>query len=223
MQYSRCDSGDGAPAVAFQVELGLERVVDRLDDLPERLEVAVSGPWFLALAGRAQQLEVGVGEGGLERLPVVVLVRHQLLLRPRGNQIWVGLEHGEQHVAFVGLGAGQRERHGQPRQRAHQVQAQAPEEARVRGAIAVLGPPGEVGTLRRFPRPPALDRGRVDHPHIIAGSAGTRDQVRDHRPQHAGRRTDPLVVTRLCWQIRKHPAQTGFRVAEEPGLGGESE
>ena len=103
MQYSRCDSGDGAPAVVFQVELGHEGVVDRLDDLPERLEVAVCGPWFLALAGRAQQLDVGVGERCFERLPVAVLVRHQLLLRPRGNQIRVGCEHAEQHLAFAAL------------------------------------------------------------------------------------------------------------------------
>ena len=28
------DAGDGSPAVAFQVELGLEGLVDRLDRLP---------------------------------------------------------------------------------------------------------------------------------------------------------------------------------------------
>ena len=91
MQYSRCDAGDGAPAVAFEVELGLERVVDRLDDLPERLEVAVSGPWFLALAGRAQQLDARRRRGRL-RTP-----SRSSSCPPstsasawRGNQIWVG-------------------------------------------------------------------------------------------------------------------------------------
>ena len=61
LQYSRCDACDGAPAVVFQVELGHEGVVDRLDDLPERLEVAVCGPWFLALrAGRSSLTSASV-------------------------------------------------------------------------------------------------------------------------------------------------------------------
>ena len=73
LQYSRCDARDGPPAVAFEVELGLERVIDRLDDLPKRFEVPLARPWFLALAGRPQQLDFGVGECSFECLAVVVL------------------------------------------------------------------------------------------------------------------------------------------------------
>ena len=62
LQYSRCDARDGPAAVAFEVELGLERVIDRFDDLPKRFDVPVARPWFLALAGRPQQLDFGVGE-----------------------------------------------------------------------------------------------------------------------------------------------------------------
>ena len=66
--------------------LAFEGVVDRLDDLPQRFEVAVCRRAGLALAGRAQQLDAGLGEGGFERLAVVVLVADQYLLRVRGNQ-----------------------------------------------------------------------------------------------------------------------------------------
>ena len=70
LQYSRCDARDGPPAVAFEVELGLERVIDRLDDLPKRFEVPVARAWFLAVAGRPQQLDFGVGECSFECLAV---------------------------------------------------------------------------------------------------------------------------------------------------------
>ena len=178
LQDPGSDACDGSPTVAFEVELGLEGVVDRLDDLPQRLEVAVCGPRCLALTGRAQQLDVGLGEGGFKRLAVVVLVGHQFLLRVSGNQIRVGGEHSEQHLAFIGLGAGERERHRQPRHGAQQMQAQAPEVAGVRGAVAVLGPAGQCRAFRRFPRAPALDGGGVDHPHIVAAAAGVRQGAR---------------------------------------------
>jgi hypothetical protein len=63
--------------VLFEVELALERVVDRLDDLPQRLEELAAGPGLLAFAGRAQQVHSGFGEGGFELPAVVVLVRDQ--------------------------------------------------------------------------------------------------------------------------------------------------
>jgi hypothetical protein len=43
--------GGSAAAVPFQVQLGLEGLVDRLDQLPQRLEQPRSGPRGLALAG----------------------------------------------------------------------------------------------------------------------------------------------------------------------------
>ena len=84
----------------------------------------------------------------------VHFVRHQLLIRVGGHEIRVGVEHAEQDLAFVGLGAGQRERHRQTRQRAHQVQAQPPKEARMRSAVAVLGSPGQIRPFRRLSRAP---------------------------------------------------------------------
>src|SRR5216683_1835610 len=74
LQDADQDSGGSLPAVPLEVELALECVVDRLDDLAQRLEELGAGPFGLALAGRAQQARPGAGEGGLEVATVVVLV-----------------------------------------------------------------------------------------------------------------------------------------------------
>jgi hypothetical protein len=50
--------------VLLQVELAFEGVVDGLDDLPQGLEVLPSGGFGLALAGRAEQGEACLCEGG---------------------------------------------------------------------------------------------------------------------------------------------------------------
>jgi hypothetical protein len=96
------DPGRGVAAVPFEIELPLEGVVDRLDDLPQWLEEAGAGPFGLTLAGWTQQLQPGVGEFGLEPAPVVVLVRDHDLPAPPGGQLGVGVEDPEQGLAFVG-------------------------------------------------------------------------------------------------------------------------
>src|SRR5918995_4623488 len=151
------DPGGGVTAVLFEVELAFEGVVDGLDDLAQRLEELISCSWGLALAGRAQQLEAGVGEGGLEVAAEVVLVGDHDLPGPSGGQVGVGGEDAEQGLALVGLRAGQGEADRQPVQGAQQVQPQSPEEARMAGAVAVLGPPGQIGAPRGVSRSPAFD------------------------------------------------------------------
>jgi hypothetical protein len=56
-------------AVAFQVELAFEGVVDRLDDLAQGPEELGACPWRLALAGRAQERDSCVGDGGSKAVP----------------------------------------------------------------------------------------------------------------------------------------------------------
>jgi hypothetical protein len=53
VQYADPDPRGGVPTVLFEVELALEGVVDRLDDLAERFEEAGSRAWRFALGGRA--------------------------------------------------------------------------------------------------------------------------------------------------------------------------
>jgi hypothetical protein len=43
------------PAVAFEVELALEGLIDRFDGLAQWLEQVRAGAFVFALAGRAQQ------------------------------------------------------------------------------------------------------------------------------------------------------------------------
>ena len=59
----------------------------------------------------------------------VVLVTDQRLTGAIGDQLGLDLEHGQQCLALVGFGTGQRERDRQAVQRAHQVQPQPPKEA----------------------------------------------------------------------------------------------
>jgi hypothetical protein len=131
--------------VSFKVELALEGLVDRLDDLPQRLEQLRSGPLGLALAGRPQQPDVQLGQLLLELAAEVVLVADQRLARTLGGEPRFDGEQVQQRLALIGLRPGQRERDRQAVQRADQVQPQAPEVARVAGAVPVLGPSGQVG------------------------------------------------------------------------------
>jgi hypothetical protein len=110
--------------VAFQVELALEGGVDRLDQLPQRAEQAHPGPLGLALAGRSEQPHAQPGQGPLELVAVVVLVGQQRLPRPGGQQLRLDGQQVGQHLALVGLGAGQREADRQALQGADQVQPQ---------------------------------------------------------------------------------------------------
>jgi hypothetical protein len=65
----RCAGDDAAwcaATVLFEVELPLEALVHRLDDLAQRLEQRGPGPLRLAFAGRPQQPDVQLGQLALE-------------------------------------------------------------------------------------------------------------------------------------------------------------
>jgi hypothetical protein len=86
LQDANGHAAGGAAAVSFKVELALEGLVDRLDDLPQRLEQLRSGPLGLALAGRPQQPDVQLGQLLLELAAEVVLVADQRLARTLGGE-----------------------------------------------------------------------------------------------------------------------------------------
>ena len=65
--------GHGASAVALEVELGFEGVVDRLDDLAQGFEEPCPGTGRFAGLCRAQQGDPGAGEFGLQGLAVKFL------------------------------------------------------------------------------------------------------------------------------------------------------
>ena len=98
----------------FEIELSLEGVEDRLDGLAEWFEEPAACSFGFALTGAAQQLDAGVGDGGLEVAAEVVLVCEQDLPWSGGGQGGVIVEQVEQDLAFVGLGAGERVPDGNP-------------------------------------------------------------------------------------------------------------
>src|SRR6266545_3235131 len=214
------DAGGGVAAVGFEVELAFEGVVDRLDDLAQGFEEAGAGTFGLALAGRAQQVQPGRGEGGFEVAAVVVLVRDQDLSWSVPGQGGVG-EDVQQYQAFVGFGAGQRGPDRQAVQGAQQVQPQTPEVARMAGAVAVLGEAGQVRALGRLAGAATLNRGRVGDPHVVGEQAGVAAQNTDQPADRASQLAQPLVVARLLRQIRKQRTQVSAGIAQPPSLAGE--
>jgi hypothetical protein len=82
--------GWGVAAVALEIELAFEGVVDGFDDLAQRLEEPGAGAGWLAVADRAQQAKTVLGQGGFEVAAVVVLVRDDELPGAAGGQCRVG-------------------------------------------------------------------------------------------------------------------------------------
>ena len=71
LQYAGADTGSGAAAVSFEIELALEGLVDRFDDLAECFEVAASGAWWFRFQVGSDQGDPGLVEFGLERCTAV--------------------------------------------------------------------------------------------------------------------------------------------------------
>lgn len=112
--------------MALEVELSFEGVVDGLDDLAQGPQEPLAAARALTLASGTDQRDTALGELGLESGTVVVLVGddHLTVL---GGPVHGG-QYREQGLALVGLGP-EGPAHRKTVNGAHQVQAQAPEEA----------------------------------------------------------------------------------------------
>jgi len=95
-------------AVQFQVELAFEGVVDRLDELADRLEQVLAGAGAAVAVGRAQQLHAAVGEEGVEFGGDVALVGDDDQPGPTGGQGRVLLQDRHQDLPVVQFRVGQR-------------------------------------------------------------------------------------------------------------------
>src|SRR5438874_10132825 len=69
----------GPPTVAFQVELALQGVVHRFDELAQRLQERTAGSALLIGASRTDERGAVIGEGSVELGRGVALVRRALL------------------------------------------------------------------------------------------------------------------------------------------------
>ena len=78
-QHAGGDALGGTPAILFQFKLAFQRSVRRFDDLAQPLEELLVGAACPALADRAKQRSVTLGEVVLEGAAEVVLVPDQRL------------------------------------------------------------------------------------------------------------------------------------------------
>jgi hypothetical protein len=102
LQDADQDSGGGLAAVAFEVELTLVGVEDRFDGLAQGFEKPAACSWGFALAGRSEQGQARLGQGGFEFGAEVVLVADDDLSGSWCAQCRVGVQDVEQDRAFIG-------------------------------------------------------------------------------------------------------------------------
>src|SRR5215211_7846168 len=174
-QQSLRDAGDDAAErarpVALERELLLERLEDRLDPLPgaaERPEARL-----LVLAVGAHQATAVVGDEALE-----VAAREALVAEHDAPLDRDPLEDLGRRPALGNVGRRELEADRHALRGAEQKQPKAPEEARVRAAVAVAGVACQLGATRGLARLAARNGGRVEQPEPIAEAGrGEREQV----------------------------------------------
>ena len=115
------------------------------------------------------------------------LVPDQRQSRPQGAGAPGVGEQLRGDFAFADLGAGQAPGDGHPVGGGDQVQLQPPVPARVRRAVAVVRPSGQLGPLDRLPRGAARHRGGIDQPHRVVPARRLRGPG-DRSPRPAAAR-----------------------------------
>jgi len=206
----------GAGAVALQGEDVLAGPKDRLDPLADRGEVDAvvglvlsSGPDDRGLEGADRLGEV---------LARVALVADDDL--PAGPVC--PFQQLDPDLALVALGGGQGKGPGRAVRSEQAVQAKAPEEARMRCAVAVVSGVGESRATRRLDRAGALHGGGVDEQQLVMGAGGRRGKDADEPLDRLGQACPALVKPRLLWQLREEVAQPLAGDGEETAVGGDA-
>ncbi len=87
------------------------------------------------------------------------------------------------------------------------MQAQAPNPAGVRAAVAVAGPACQVRVLGGGAGAAAFDRGGVDDPYRICPQVGVAGQDPKRALEQGQCRAQPFVVAGLTWQVRECAGQ----------------
>src|SRR6266545_268246 len=220
-EHSLTDPGPDAfgdvAAVEFQRELALGGLVDRLDPLADAAELAEPGLFVFA---------VGADEGGvqsrdclLELAPGEAFVADDDLLAGEEPLAAGAVEHRRGDLALGLVRRGQAEADRHPVWRAQQIQPQAPEVARMRGAVAVGGPAGQLRALAGLARLAARHRRGVQESEPIAERRGDPRQVADDQADLGCQRPQPLVVARLLGNVGEQMPELLAREAQEPPLG----
>src|ERR1700757_80052 len=214
---ARPDTVGDVAAVPLERELAFEGVVDRLDPLSDPAEL--SEPGFLIAAVWAQKGGVQASDGPLKLLAGEPFVADDDLPTVKQAARAGAIEHRERGLTLGIVGGRQAEADRHPVRGAQQVEPQPPEVARVRGAVPVGSPAGQLRTFASLARLPAWDRGRVQQPDPFAERRRGPGQVLDDQADLARERSQPLVVAGLQWDVREQMSELFARKAQEPPLG----
>src|SRR6266571_994774 len=183
-----------AVAVALEAELSLAGPKDRFDPLAHAPERSESERLVLAIG--TKELGSAIGHPALELGAGEALVGDDGEAGERDP-----LEHLARDLSLGSICRGELEGDRGPVARAEQIEAKAPEVARVRAAVAVGCDPRELGASNRLARGRAGDRGRIEQPQLIAPLRRAEGEVVDRSLDLWGERAQTLVVARLTWQV----------------------
>src|SRR5450830_1004867 len=209
-------AGHGARAVALEGEQVLAGPEDRLDALADGGEVRAVA-WFV-LARRAHDEGAHLGDGGRELTPGVALIADEQLsaaARTTPQQL-------EADLTLIAPRIGQGECPGRTVGGGQQVQAQAPEPARVGSAVAVAGELPEGRALGRLAAAATLHRGRVDEQQIVVVARALRGEVGEQPLDGAGEAAATLEVAGLTGQLREQVAELAPGGAQEAPVTGDA-
>jgi hypothetical protein len=156
LKHALSQPGQGTGAVALECERALAAPEDRLDALTDRCQVRPSAG--LILAGGSEDHGVELADRTREGSPGIALVADQDLAAVARNP----RQQLQRDLALVALGRRHGDRSGRTVRRADRVHPEAPEEARVRTAVAVVDGIGQRRALNGLTTSGALDRGGVD-------------------------------------------------------------
>jgi hypothetical protein len=207
--------GRGAGAVAFEGQQFLACPEDRLDALPDRCEVwPVSGLVFAAGADDGR-VELADGLGELAAGVAFVAEQRFASAAPAAG------EHFERDVALVAFGRGERQGSWGAVRGEDRVQPEAPEEAVVAGAPAVVGRVCQRRSFDGFAAAGALNRCGVDQQQVVGG-AGALAREHAHKPLDRVREAAAaLEVARLRGQLRKQMRKPFPGHLEETAVAGD--
>src|SRR5260221_8127280 len=192
----------GAGAVALEGEDVLAGPEDRLDPLADRSEVDCAGGPVLASRPCDRGLELSDRFG--EAAAGVALVADEDL----PTDPVCTFEQLDPHLALVALGGGEREGAWGSVRGEQPVQAEAPEEARVRSAVAVVGGVTQGRAPCRLHRASALDRSRVDEQQVVVKTGTLRGEDGDQPLAWA---TQSVAISASVTRRRALPGFSGRR------------
>jgi hypothetical protein len=206
LQHPGDDTLGGVSSVSLQVELAFQGLVDRLDELTERLQELGPRPGSLALLGRSNESSALGGQEVLELGTGVSLVGQDDLTPTIGELIRIDLEEVTGDLPFIDLGIGQGKGHRETGRSTDQMQPQPPEVAGVAGTETVTGEPGKLASPGRRTGASALDRRGVDHPGLVVPEVGVSTEHTDQGVELGLGLPEPLVVAGLvepAWYPRR--------------------